>query len=491
MKRLLVVIVLLFCIKSNAQDSIYFRNNWSAAVNIKSVSKTEIKYKLVLDTVKEYTVTKDFVDRIKYQNGTIDRFEKTTSGDSEYTFQPVDYDSLPVIKNSLRYYATDIIYNKLSFGYERMLNKKYSLDVDAFYKIAFYGNDETYKWRKAILHRSEGVEIKAGISRHFYDFEKRFSLGFSLAYRHQIFMDQKFISYPYDRIIDNGIYRVTQRKKGVGAFLKFNYQLDCYKSGFEFFVIAGMYGVNTKNKYLFYSPYDEYGEGATTNTDQIPKFKTEFMKDGLKFFPYFNFGFSFAIKQPPKGWYKQITKERDSLNYKKKSILFYNPVELLDGSLGFTYFRIFYKQAISVSGSATAPLPHKKAAFSDAILTERNTVYALNKKVTDLSLGANYNFDIAQQSFPFVGVLLRTAQFNGDYTGQVFVLNKYYAYLNMGYVARSEKGLSFAANFALGHYNNDYVANNPKWAMIEDGFIQPKNRTINSFMLSVLFGLSF
>lgn len=491
MKQFLVIIALFFCVKSNAQDTIYFRSNWSASVHIKEVSKTEIQYKLVLDTVKVYTVIKDEVEKIKYQNGTVDYFQRSKSEDIEFTFKPINYDSLPLVKNSVRYYLTDIIYNKLSFGYERMLNKKYSLDVDFFYKIAYNENNVATQWRKPILHRSEGVEIKTGISRHFYDYEKRFSLGFALAYRQQIFIDQKLISYTYDRKLEDGEYTVTQRKKGVGAFLKFNYQPDRYESGFEFFVIAGIYGATTKNEYKYYTPYDQYSQGPVTNPDEIPKFKTDFMKDGFKFYPYFNFGFSFVIKQPPKGWYKQLTRERDSSNYKKKNIIFYNPVELLDGALGFSYFRVFYKQAISVSASATAPLPLENAAFSNAILTERNTIYTLNKKVTDFSLGANYNFSVNQQSFPFVGVLFRTAQFNGDCANRVFVLNKYYAYLNMGYLARSEMGLSFSANLALGHYYNDYLANSPKGAMMEDGFIQPKDRTLNSFMLSVLVGLSF
>jgi len=484
----------MFVFSALSQDTIYFRNNTIQVGSVKEINPQEIKYNLLSNPSGPlYTTFKNDISKIKYKNGTLDVFTlKAADSSIIKSFKtPINYDSLPLIKNSVRIYLTDVFFNKISIGYERMLNKKYSVDFDFFYK--FQGTREYYSenWKQALYHSSYGVEIKTGASRHFYFKEKRLSLGFALAYRQQELANTTLYSSNYDKTQESGEYYVSQSKKGVGSFVKFNYQFDRQKSGFEFFFISGIYGAFTKNKYYSYRGESNGNVFYTTDLNSIPKFTTNYMKDGFALLPYLNFGLSYNIQQPQKGWYKKLVHKRDSLRFKRKNIIFYNPIELADGAIGLSYVRVFYKPALSLFSSAALPLTNHTSEFSNGILTEKNYNYVLNNKVIDLSAGLNYNFIANQQSFPFIGVLLRGAQFNGNYYAHNFVLNKYYAYVNTGFVVRGEKGFSFLINLALGHYYNDYVKNNPIEYMNKDYVKQPKNTTINSFNFSFQFGYSF
>jgi hypothetical protein len=489
----------LFFLRNYSQDTIYFRNNSIKVGIVKEINPDTVIYNLFSNPSGPlYTTVKNDISRIKYKDGAIDvfTFQVDNRPIKNVSTKPINYDSLPIIKNSVRFYFTDVFLNKVSLGYERMLNKKYSLDVDAFYKFPYNGYKEFYlDWKTAFYRFSEGGEVKLGVSRHFYHKARRISCGAALSYRQQIITDAAFVS-ENDNLPDVGRYNITQRKKGIGGFLKFNFQLHRNVSGIEFFIIPGIYLCKTKNEYHYWQ--DKYRPGQNgvvrpivTNPDEIPKLQTKYMKDGLAFLPYLNFGMSYNIKQPPKGWYKKVIHKRDSLRFKRKNIIFYNPIELADGAIGLSYVRVFYKPALSLFSSAALPLTNHTSEFSNGILTENNFNYVLNNKVIDLSAGLNYNFIANQQSFPFIGFLFRGAQFNGNYRRNNFVLNKYYAYVNTGFVVRGEKGFSFLINLALGHYYNDYVKNNPIEYMNKDYVVQPKNTTINSFNFSLQFGYSF
>ncbi|MBA3679708.1 MAG: hypothetical protein H0W73_00745 [Bacteroidetes bacterium] len=499
MRQILIITSTLFFYAQHlAQDTIYFRNKWAASSSIIEVNPETVKYNLFSDPNKIYDVSRDSILKIKYKDGTIESYEvavKTKEIIQEETKKPIDYNSLPLIRNSYRIYFTDLFLNKISIGYERMLNKKHSVDIDAFYKFHSTGDKMFYQdWKTAHYKFAEGAEIRAGVSRHFYYKSRRISVGAAIAYRQQIITDAAFIS-EYRYTPDVGTYNITQTKKGVGAFLKFNFQFKRHVSGYEFFIIPGIYRCETKNEY--HSWQNKYQQGQSipqpliTDPNNIPKLQTSYMKEGLSFVPYLNFGFSYVIKQPPKGWYKELMYKRDSSNYKRKNIVFYNPIELGDGAIGFTYFRIFYRQALSLVGSASIPLNDLSSGFSNGILMENNRNYHLDKKFMDFSLGMNYNFSQPQQrSFIFIGPLLRAAQFDGGYGRERFVLNKYYAYANGGFVLRAKKGFSFLMNLALGHYYDNYVVNDIS-VQLKTNKVLTRNPTINSFMVSMQFGYSF
>ncbi len=174
----------------------------------------------------------------------------------------------------------------------------------------------------------------------------------------------------------------------------------------------------------------------------------------------------------------------------KKNVLYSNPFELIDGSLGLTYVRVFYRPRISVSASYAFNVNNNFSSFSNGILIEHNFNYVLSHKNKDVRIGVNYNFSTSQKSFFFVGILARFSQFDGAYKQYEFTLNKYYGYGNIGFIVRSNNGFSFLTNLALGRYKNDYIKNNPKYYMDKD-YVVTKNSLINSLIITMQFGYSF
>ncbi|MEO6305123.1 MAG: hypothetical protein ABIP51_18335, partial [Bacteroidia bacterium] len=266
--------------------------------------------------------------------------------------------------------------------------------------------------------------------------------------------------------------------------------------GMEFFIMPGIYGTVTKNKY---NSYNNNNSGQphfyTTNPDEMPKLTSSYMKEGFAIIPNVNFGISFVIKKQPKDWYKKITEKRETQKYRRKNSILYNPVELLDGGLGFTYARVLYKQGLSIFAYGAYSNPNNSCLFSNGVLAEHNRNYGLRHKNSDVSLQINYNFSIRQQSFPFVGISGRTAQFEGYYyysytNSNNFTLNKYYAYVNGGYFTRAPGGFTFLANIAIGHYYDKFVINDISHLLKQQNVL-PHNSTINSFNFSLQIGYSF
>ena len=190
-----IIISLLFCTKVFSQDTIFFRSKRIDVASVKEINPETIKYTLFSDQNKFYSVSRDSVFKIKYVDGTIELYEITAKPIKYTEVQPeiqpvkktINYDSLPIIINSARFYFTDLLYNKISFGYERMFNKKYSLDIDAFYKFLHYGQSNYYgsNWKRSLYNNSEGGELKIGASRHYYKGRRRISLGTAISYRQQ------------------------------------------------------------------------------------------------------------------------------------------------------------------------------------------------------------------------------------------------------------------------------------------------------------------
>ena len=130
-------------------------------------------------------------------------------------------------------------------------------------------------------------------------------------------------------------------------------------------------------------------------------------------------------------------------------------------------------------------------ALSDGILIEKNSNYALTHKNIDASVGINKNFFFDhRKSFVFIGLLFRMAQFEGYYGPHLFTLNKYYTYLNAGFIGRFRCGISYSTNISIGRYYNDYVKNNPIDYMNKD-YVRTEDPPINSFNFGMTVGYSF
>ena len=181
----------------------------------------------------------------------------------------------------------------------------------------------------------------------------------------------------------------------------------------------------------------------------------------------------------------------DTTKFNRKNILLYNFTEYIEGAYALNYYRVFYKPKLSASCALAYGKNNSYPALSDGILIEKNRDYALSHKNIDASIGINKNFFFDyRKSFVFVGLLFRMAQFEGYYGPHLFILNKYYTYLNVGFIGRFRCGISYSTNISVGRYYNDYVKNNPIDFMNKN-YVRTENPPINSFNFAMTVGYSF
>jgi hypothetical protein len=187
---------------------------------------------------------------------------------------------------------------------------------------------------------------------------------------------------------------------------------------------------------------------------------------------------------------KKGIRKRDSINYFHKNIILFNPIHLIDGAIGLNYFRVINKFHMSVSTELAVGRKNKSPVISNGILQEHNSNYILTHKNIDFNLGANYNFFTKQKSFVYVGVLFRVAQYEGSYSKHLFTINKYYHFLNFGFVGKTRYRFSYSTNIAIGRYYNDYLKNDPlEYQKID--YVQNISNQGATFYFSMNLGYSF
>ena len=193
MKKLLFFLLIILCgaCKLFAQDKIYLRDSSIVDVKITEVSDTKIAYKLTANPNGPlYTVSLRRIYKIVYQNGIEQLVAEIPESivsviEQTITTEPYKLVFEPTKKNFVRLYFTDIFLHKLSGGYERILNKKYSLEIDGFYKYNTHAYTGNSKWRHSFISFYEGGELRIGGSRHFYVGQTVLSIGPSISYRQQ------------------------------------------------------------------------------------------------------------------------------------------------------------------------------------------------------------------------------------------------------------------------------------------------------------------
>lgn len=430
-----------------------------------------------------------FFFRYFFYNGSVNVTINSLRVFPEFSTSSTGNDSAGFKKNFYRWYTTDLLINRLSFGYEHLIGKHCAFELDGFYKYHFHNQSPANEdvWFKKLIYQSEGAEIRAGISKlHHFD-ESCVSYGLSLAYRQQSFANQIFNTKPPT----NAEFSLNQTKKALGLFFKLNLQFLSQKSAPEMFLMVGFYGSYSTNQFNWYYK-NENGTMKLQDPSLISPITNKYIKSGFALIPCFNIGYTYRLKPPQKTWYRKIQHERDSLKYGKKNIVFYDPFQLLDGAVGFTYMRVFYKNAISLYNSTAIGLPGNHCFISNAVLVEKTLLYYFTHKKLDICLGANYNFTPDQQSFPYFGLSARLAQFEGNYHGQhPFELNKYYFYLNAGVVFRNTHGQSLLLGLSAGHYVNVYTSNNPWQYINAEAFHMRPDGGLNSAQVTIKFGQSF
>ncbi|MFO0358226.1 MAG: hypothetical protein ACK50A_14835 [Sphingobacteriaceae bacterium] len=463
-----------------AQDKILLTDSTVLEGKVIEISEYSLQLLVVKnDSTKNIFLPKYEISKLMFSNGLVENINPLIVKQKHIE---------PKKKLFLRLYLTDILTNKLSFGIERKLNNKYSIELDGFHKYAVSDNGYYVKhWGQAMNAINKGYEVRAGLARHFIIEDIDFSLSGLISYREQYFNDETFDAYFSKNGIDKGVYRISQNKKGFGLFLKLNLRPSFQNTSWEFFILPGIYAANTVNNYISYKTSDP-PYNWVYDQSKIPHLNTFYMKDGFALIPYINLGYACRLKQPEKGEfrseYNKLAKERDSLKFNRKNVITFNFSELIDGAFGLSYMRIIYKHGLNINTSL-AVSNGMRCQFSNGTLLEGSWDYKLQNKQFDGSIAVNYNLSIDQQSFFFLGPQFRYARFDGYYF-RPFILDKYYAFGNIGFLNRTENGLSFLVTLSAGKYFNDYINKDPNYT-----FTIAKPRQLNAINFSIQLGYSF
>lgn len=123
MKKIIIVLSLLFCSVGFAQDVLTKKNGEDISAKVLEVTSTEIKYKKYDNpNGPTFTILKSEVLLIRYENGTKDVFNEPQKGSSQS--QSSNQTPVAFNKNEIKGNALALILGSLAFTYERILNEE-------------------------------------------------------------------------------------------------------------------------------------------------------------------------------------------------------------------------------------------------------------------------------------------------------------------------------------------------------------------------------
>ncbi len=122
LKSVLVLAGLLTVVAVSAQDKIYRRSGDVVTAKIVEVSEEFVVYKSFTNPEgPNYRIRKDAIDKVVYQNGTVENF-----GGTAYTPKPSNsamyIDPASLGKNIINFDFLSILFNEVGFSYERVIN---------------------------------------------------------------------------------------------------------------------------------------------------------------------------------------------------------------------------------------------------------------------------------------------------------------------------------------------------------------------------------
>lgn len=147
---------------------------------------------------------------------------------------------------------------------------------------------------------------------------------------------------------------------------------------------------------------------------------------------------------------------------KRKNCLYYNPVELIDGSFGISYVRNIWDNTFCLY--LPISVGYGSPNFTNGLLAENKWEYKMNIKNYDAAVGLNFNLGQFPYLTPHIGIMYRQAYFNGSFNwnakGNNFKLYKNYYYFTTGFRLRTTTHFSLMANLHIGFYSNYYLNTN-------------------------------
>ncbi|MEZ5173547.1 MAG: hypothetical protein R2850_08575 [Bacteroidia bacterium] len=178
---LLLTFALLATVALNAQDIIYTTDGETIESKVSEVGKKEIRYKKFSNPQgPNYSIELSRVERVVYENGSIDKFNTV----QEKKSSPFSYSPSELGNNHLLINVVDIMFQNVTIGYEHIFGDERKVGLRVPVSFSLYGNSNN-----DITFNSYNV-FYSGLDLNFYPFGQRqasFYIGPSLRYGYSRF----------------------------------------------------------------------------------------------------------------------------------------------------------------------------------------------------------------------------------------------------------------------------------------------------------------
>ena len=200
-----------------------------------------------------------------------------------------------------------------------------------------------------------------------------------------------------------------------------------------------------------------------------------------------------------------------------KNLVSFNGLGLFNSSISINYLREFWNNRFNIYVPISVGFAQPIFNQTDFSLFGNNynsyiTNFRFTKKVIDIGVGIHFQTNSKHAVTHFVGPYIGMSQFNGAFrqlgygnipnynysssVEHVFVMNRYYFMIDNGFLFRITKHFNMLLIASIGHYQDVFIANDPKSFSIYNNYNYNYNYSdyefpINSFKFGLSFGYRF
>lgn len=298
----------------NGQDTIYFRNGQTESCKVKIIGVENITFKKFNNIEgPDYIENKNGIEKIKYNNGTLEYFEKSKNSDkdiyivnsdnvNEVTRKLLDkptiknFDSIYHPKHVFKFHVSAPLSGKISVAYELYFRKKYLWEIQPRYIFKNIVNDVVSNLLiPNIAFKYNGFEIITGFSKFSVRTKRNKPFGISRGF---------YISYCYEHTgkvnyWSGGMsgssyyysYDISQTRNSMSLFYKINRYSVTKKVSLDFYYSFGVYVGIARTVCFRYSGPDSGTPMGVYDPSGL------FFTNGLFVLPFFRVGTSLRFNK--------------------------------------------------------------------------------------------------------------------------------------------------------------------------------------------------
>ena len=141
MKQLFILLSFLLMINANAQDVIMLIKGGNIQAKVQEVKSKEIVYKKFSNpNGPNYYVDIEDVEKINYESGAVDVFEANPNAGSPFSYNSKKTESV-FGNNIISINIPDILFQNVTFSYERFLGEQKKLGLRVPLSLSLYGDN--------------------------------------------------------------------------------------------------------------------------------------------------------------------------------------------------------------------------------------------------------------------------------------------------------------------------------------------------------------